>query len=104
MPDEDWGSLSKVPRNLEGDVGRWHVTGVTRPGSAPAMRSTRPLSADREVLDWEHTVTLQPVKFEPRWFRGYLLATTVLFFGFGILGFIVTLGFDDSMGASSPGR
>jgi hypothetical protein len=27
-----------------------------------------------------------------------LLATTVLFFGLGILGFIVTLGFDDSIG------
>jgi hypothetical protein len=27
-----------------------------------------------------------------------LLATTVLFFGFGILGFIVTLGTDDSIG------
>ena len=34
---------------------------------------------------------------EPHSFRGYLLATTVLFFGFGILGLIVTLGFDDSI-------
>lgn len=34
---------------------------------------------------------------EPRWFRGYMLATTVLFFGLGILRLIVTLGFDDSI-------
>jgi hypothetical protein len=38
----------------------------------------------------------------PGSFRGYLLAyllaTTVLFFGLGILGLIVTLGFDDSIG------
>jgi hypothetical protein len=44
------------------------------------------------VLGWERTITLQPVESEPRWFRGYLLATTVLFFGLGIFGFIVTLG------------
>jgi hypothetical protein len=37
------------------------------------------------------------VPSEPRWFRGYLLATTVLFFGAGIFGFIVTIGFDDSI-------
>ena len=34
---------------------------------------------------------------EPRWFRAYLAATAVLFFGAGILGFIVTIGFDDSI-------
>jgi hypothetical protein len=45
----------------------------------------------------EHTITLQTVESEPRWVRGYLLATTVLFFGLGVLGFIVTLGFDDSI-------
>jgi hypothetical protein len=38
------------------------------------------------------------VESESRWFRGYLLATTLLFFGLGILGFIVTLGSDDSIG------
>jgi hypothetical protein len=32
-----------------------------------------------------------------RWFRGYMLATTVLFFALGIFGFIVTLGSDDSI-------
>jgi hypothetical protein len=45
----------------------------------------------------EHTITLQTVESEPRWVRGYLIATTVLFFGLGVLGFIVTLGFDDSI-------
>jgi hypothetical protein len=49
------------------------------------------------VLGWERTITLQPVESEPRWFRGYLLATTVLFLGLGIFGFIVTLGSDDSI-------
>lgn len=29
--------------------------------------------------------------------RGYLIATTVLFFGAGVLAFIVTLGSDDSI-------
>jgi len=48
---------------------------------------------------------LQAVESEPRWFRGYLLATTVLFFGLGIFGLIVTLGLmSQSVGASSPGR
>jgi hypothetical protein len=49
------------------------------------------------VLGWKRSITLQPVESEPRWFRGYLLATTVLFFGVGIFGFIVTLGSDDSI-------
>jgi hypothetical protein len=38
-----------------------------------------------------------PLESEPRWFRGYLLETTVVFFGLGILGLIVTLGSDDSI-------
>jgi hypothetical protein len=42
------------------------------------------------MLQLEHTITLQTVESEPRWVRGYLLATTVLFFGLGVLGFIVT--------------
>lgn len=50
------------------------------------------------MLEWERTITLQSVESEPRWTRGYLLATTVLFFGLGILGLILTLGFDDSIG------
>jgi hypothetical protein len=33
----------------------------------------------------------------PAGFAGILLATTVLFFGLGIFGFIVTLGSDDSI-------
>jgi len=49
------------------------------------------------VLAWEHTITLQPVESEPRWFRGYLVARTVLFFSAGIFGFIVTLASDDSI-------
>ena len=49
------------------------------------------------MLSVDHTITLQPVESEPRWIRGYLLATTVLFFGLGIIGLIVTLGSDDSI-------
>jgi hypothetical protein len=37
------------------------------------------------------------VPSDPRWLRGYLIATTVLFFGLGIFGFIVTLGSHDSI-------
>ena len=35
---------------------------------------------------------------DPHWYRGFLVATTALFFGLGIFGAIVTLGFDRSLG------
>jgi hypothetical protein len=38
------------------------------------------------------------VRSDPRWFRGYLIATTALFFGLGIVGAFVTLGVEDSIG------
>jgi hypothetical protein len=38
------------------------------------------------------------VPSDPRWFRGYRIATTVLIFGLGIFGAIVALGFNDSIG------
>ena len=41
---------------------------------------------------------LSGVQSDPRWLRGYLIATTVLFFALGIFGAIVTFGFDDSIG------
>jgi hypothetical protein len=37
------------------------------------------------------------VQSDPRWFRGYLIAMTVLFFDAGVFAFIVTLGSDDSI-------
>jgi hypothetical protein len=37
------------------------------------------------------------VQSDPRWVRGYLIATTALFFGLSIVGAFVTLGLDDSI-------